>query len=107
VKSLDLDGLVIVGGDDSNTNAALLAEYFKSKHIKTCVAGVPKTIDGDLKNDYIETSFGFDSSTKVFSDLVAALCADAISARKTYHICRLMGNSVNRVLFLCVDISIC
>jgi pyrophosphate--fructose-6-phosphate 1-phosphotransferase len=97
LNKLDLDGLVVVGGDDSNTNAAVIAEYLKAKNVKTCVAGVPKTIDGDLKNDWIETSFGFDSSTKVFSDLVAALCADAISARKTYHICRLMGRSASHI----------
>ena len=65
-KSLDLDGIVVIGGDDSNTNAAILAEYFLKNNFKTRVIGVPKTIDGDLKNEYILTSIGFDTACKVY-----------------------------------------
>jgi pyrophosphate--fructose-6-phosphate 1-phosphotransferase len=96
-SQLQLDGLVIVGGDDSNTNAALLAEYFKKTHHRTRCVGVPKTIDGDLRNEYIEMSFGFDTATKVYSEQVAALCADAVSARKTVHFCRLMGRTASHI----------
>ena len=70
ITELKLDAMVIVGGDDSNTNAALLAEYFKDKKSNVVFVGVPKTIDGDLKNDYIETSFGFDTATKTYAELV-------------------------------------
>jgi len=97
VERLELDGLVVVGGDDSNTNAALLAEYFLANHCKTRCVGVPKTIDGDLRNEYLDISFGFDTATKVFSEKVAALAADAVSARKTWHICRLMGRTASHI----------
>src|SRR5262249_40984987 len=70
VRALALDGLVIIGGDDSNTNAAFLAEYFIQQKCPTRVVGVPKTIDGDLKNDFIETSFGFDSACKTYSEII-------------------------------------
>jgi pyrophosphate--fructose-6-phosphate 1-phosphotransferase len=84
-KRLQLDGLIVVGGDDSNTNAALIAEYFRKMDLHTRCIGVPKTIDGDLRNELIEMSFGFDTACRTFSEKVASLCADAVSARKTYH----------------------
>jgi len=92
-----IDALVIVGGDDSNTNAALLAEYFKKEKLPITVTGVPKTIDGDLKNNYIETSFGFDTTTKIYSELVGNICRDVNSARKYYHFIRLMGRSASHI----------
>lgn len=94
---LELDGLVIIGGDDSNTNAAVLAEYFKAHNSTTCVVGVPKTIDGDLRNEDIEASFGFDTATKVYSYQVSNLCFDAISAMKTYHFVRVMGRDASHI----------
>jgi len=97
VQELKLDGLVFVGGDDTNTNAMLLAEDLKSHNIDTKVIGVPKTIDGDLRNAFIETSFGFDTAVKVYSELVANLGYDASSAKKSYHFCRLMGRSASHI----------
>lgn len=97
----NLDGLVIIGGDDSNTNAALLAEYLKSQGSKTCVVGVPKTIDGDLKNEYIEISFGFDSASKTYSETIGNILRDAISAKKYYHFIKLMGRSASHVTLEC------
>lgn len=94
---LALDGLVMVGGDDSNTNACLLAEYLAEQQCPTRVVGVPKTIDGDLRNQYIEASFGFDSAAKVYAELVANLGFDAVSAQKVYHVCRLMGRSASHI----------
>ena len=91
------DALVVVGGDDSNTNAALLAEYFLNEGLKTQVIGVPKTIDGDLKNDMIETSFGFDTATKIYSELVGNICRDVNSATKYWHFVRLMGRSASHI----------
>lgn len=101
VKSHDLDGLVVIGGDDSNTNAAFLAEFFLRAQCKTCVIGVPKTIDGDLKGGKIELSFGFDSATKVYSSLIGNLCRDALSARKYTHFVKLMGRSASHVALEC------
>ena len=72
-NSLDLDGLAVIGGDDSNTNACFLAEYFQKNGCKTAVVGCPKTIDGDLKNEHIEVSFGFDTATKVYSEAIGNL----------------------------------
>lgn len=92
-----LDALVVVGGDDSNTNAALLAEYFKAEGVSTSVVGVPKTIDGDLKNDQIEASFGFDTATKIYSELVGNIGRDVLSAQKYWHFIRLMGRSASHV----------
>jgi len=89
--------LVIVGGDDSNTNAALLADYFMAQKEKICVIGVPKTIDGDLKNEQIETSFGFDTATKIYSELVGNICRDVNSAQKYWHFVRLMGRSASHI----------
>ena len=91
------DALVVVGGDDSNTNAALLAEYFKSKNAPVSVIGVPKTIDGDLKNEHIETSFGFDTATKIYAEVVGNICRDVNSAQKYWHFVRLMGRSASHI----------
>jgi len=98
---LDLDGLVIVGGDDSNTNAAVLAEFFKKYGSKTKVIGVPKTIDGDLQNEHVSISFGFDTATKVYAELIGNICKDAASARKYTHFIRLMGRSASHVTLEC------
>lgn len=100
-KRHGLDALVVVGGDDSNTNAALLAEYFAAQGEKICVVGVPKTIDGDLKNDWIETSFGFDTATKTYSELIGNICRDAPSGRKYWHFIRLMGRSASHIALEC------
>lgn len=100
-RELDLDGLVIIGGDDSNTNAALLAEYFLSKDCKTSVIGVPKTIDGDLKNEHIETSFGFDTACKVYSEIIGNLERDALSAKKYWFFVKIMGRSASHVALEC------
>ncbi|MBO4707672.1 MAG: diphosphate--fructose-6-phosphate 1-phosphotransferase [Elusimicrobiaceae bacterium] len=91
------NALVIIGGDDSNTNAAVLAEYFKQSGVKVNVIGVPKTIDGDLKNAQIETSFGFDTATKIYAELVGNICRDVNSARKYWHFVRLMGRSASHI----------
>jgi len=100
-KKLDLDGLVIIGGDDSNTNAAVLAEYFLEHSCKTCVVGVPKTIDGDLKNEHVEISFGFDTACKVYSEMIGNIERDALSAKKYYHFVRLMGRSASHIALEC------
>ncbi|MCL2144720.1 MAG: diphosphate--fructose-6-phosphate 1-phosphotransferase [Endomicrobia bacterium] len=93
-----IDALAVVGGDDSNTNAALIAEYVKKENLTgMCVVGVPKTIDGDLKNEHIETSFGFDTATKIYSELVGNICRDVNSARKYWHFVRLMGRSASHI----------
>lgn len=101
VQALDLDGLIIVGGDDSNTNAAFLAEYFIAQGAKTRVIGVPKTIDGDLKSHEIETSFGFDTATKVYADSVGNLARDALSAKKYYFFVKLMGRTASSIALEC------
>ena len=92
-----IDALVVIGGDDSNTNAGLIAEYFKKEGCGASVIGVPKTIDGDLKNEHIETSFGFDTATKIYSELVGNICRDVNSARKYWHFVRLMGRSASHI----------
>lgn len=92
-----IDALVVIGGDDSNTNAGLLAEYFKKENADISVIGVPKTIDGDLKNEQIEASFGFDTATKIYSELVGNICRDVNSARKYWHFVRLMGRSASHI----------
>lgn len=96
-----LDGLVVIGGDDSNTNAAFLAEYLLAHGSKCSVVGVPKTIDGDLKNDFVETSFGFDTATKVYSEMIGNLGKDAFSAKKYTHFVKLMGRSASHVTLEC------
>lgn len=101
VKALMLDGLVIIGGDDSNTNAALLAEYFLSRGISTKVIGVPKTIDGDLKNEHVEISFGFDTATKTFSETIGNILRDALSQKKYYFFIKLMGRSASHIALEC------
>lgn len=101
VKELKLDGLVIIGGDDSNTNAAFLAEYFSLKKINTAVIGIPKTIDGDLKTDSIEISFGFDTASKTYSDIIGNIARDAISAKKYYYFVKLMGRTASHITLEC------
>ncbi len=98
---MGLDGLVVIGGDDSNTNAAVLAEYLKANGSKTCIIGVPKTIDGDMKTELIEASFGFDTACKVYSELIGNICRDATSAVKYWHFIRLMGRAASHVSLEC------
>lgn len=100
-KALDIKALVIIGGDDSNTNAAVLAEYYRQKDEDLTVIGVPKTIDGDLKNEMIESSFGFDTATKVYSELIGNIERDATSAKKYWHIIKLMGRSASHIALEC------
>jgi len=100
-KKLGIEGLVIVGGDDSNTNACVMAEYYVAKGEPLKVIGVPKTIDGDLKNKYIETSFGFDTATKVYSELIGNVARDANSSRKYYHFIKLMGRTASHITLEC------
>jgi pyrophosphate--fructose-6-phosphate 1-phosphotransferase len=97
INKLGLDAVVIIGGDDSNTNAAVLAEYFLAKKVNASVVGVPKTIDGDLKNAQIPTSFGFDTAVKTYSELIGNIARDARSARKYWHFIKLMGRSASHI----------
>jgi diphosphate-dependent phosphofructokinase len=101
MRTLNLDGLVVIGGDDSNTNAAVLAEAFLAKGCRTRVIGVPKTIDGDLKNEQIEISFGHDTACKVYSEMISNIMRDAWSARKYYHFIKLMGRSASHITLEC------
>ncbi len=101
LNELNIKALVIVGGDDSNTNAAILAEYYKEKNTGVQVIGCPKTIDGDLKNDVIETSFGFDTATKVYSELIGNIQRDCNSAKKYWHFIKLMGRSASHIALEC------
>ena len=96
----NLNAIIVIGGDDSNTNAALLAEFLKKNH-DIQVIGVPKTIDADLKNEHIQISFGFDSATKTYSELIGNLCRDAMSTRKYWHFVKLMGRSASHVALEC------
>lgn len=96
-KKLNLDAIVIIGGDDSNTNGAVLAEYFKAKGVKCAVLGAPKTIDGDLKNEYVETSFGFDTAVKTYAEMIGNIQRDANSAKKYWHFIKLMGRSASHI----------
>ena len=97
-RELDLDGVIIIGGDDSNTNAAVLAEYFAANDCKTRVCGAPKTIDGDLKVDpYIPISFGFDTACRSYSELIGNLGQDTQSTQKYYHFVRLMGRAASNI----------
>jgi diphosphate-dependent phosphofructokinase len=100
-NSLKLDGLVVVGGDDSNTNAAFLAEYFQQNSSLTNVVGIPKTIDGDLKNEFVPLSFGFDTASRVYAELIGNLERDALSAKKYYHFIRLMGRTASHIALEC------
>lgn len=97
----NISALVIIGGDDSNTNAAILAEYFIKTKAGITVVGCPKTIDGDLKNAQIEISFGFDTATKTYSELIGNLMRDANSAKKYWHFIRLMGRSASHIALEC------
>ncbi|MGN0220282.1 MAG: diphosphate--fructose-6-phosphate 1-phosphotransferase [Muribaculaceae bacterium] len=101
LKELDITALVIIGGDDSNTNAAILAEYYKEINAGVQVIGCPKTIDGDLKNDLIETSFGFDTATKVYSEVIGNIERDCNSAKKYWHFIKLMGRSASHIALEC------
>ena len=100
-KKLGISALVIIGGDDSNTNACLLAEYYRKNNIPIQVIGCPKTIDGDLKNKFIETSFGFDTASKVYSELIGNIERDANSAKKYWHFIKLMGRSASHITLEC------
>jgi pyrophosphate--fructose-6-phosphate 1-phosphotransferase len=101
LKELNITALVIIGGDDSNTNAAVLAEYYKAKNAGVQVIGCPKTIDGDLKNGLIETSFGFDTATKVYSEVIGNIQRDCNSAKKYWHFIKLMGRSASHIALEC------
>ncbi|MGC9311435.1 MAG: diphosphate--fructose-6-phosphate 1-phosphotransferase [Sediminispirochaetaceae bacterium] len=101
LRKNDISALVIIGGDDSNTNAALLAEYFADAGSNISVIGVPKTIDGDLKNEQIEVSFGFDTATKTYSELIGNIERDANSAKKYWHFIKLMGRSASHICLEC------
>ena len=101
LKALDIKALVIIGGDDSNTNACVLAEYYKAIDAGVQVIGCPKTIDGDLKNSEIETSFGFDTATKVYSEVIGNIMRDCNSAKKYWHFIKLMGRSASHVTLEC------
>ncbi len=101
IRKLDIKAVVIIGGDDSNTNACVLAEYYAAKQYGVQVIGCPKTIDGDLKNDQIETSFGFDTATKTYSELIGNIERDCNSARKYWHFIKLMGRSASHIALEC------
>ena len=101
LRKLDIKAVVIIGGDDSNTNACVLAEYYAAKQYGVQVIGCPKTIDGDLKNNQIETSFGFDTATKTYSELIGNIERDCNSARKYWHFIKLMGRSASHIALEC------
>jgi len=101
LKKLDIKAVVIIGGDDSNTNACVLAEYYAAKNYGIQVIGCPKTIDGDLKNDQIETSFGFDTACKTYSEVIGNIERDCNSARKYWHFIKLMGRSASHIALEC------
>ena len=101
IRELGLNAIVIIGGDDSNTNACVLAEYYAAKNYGVQVIGCPKTIDGDLKNDQIETSFGFDTACKTYAEVIGNIQRDANSARKYWHFIKLMGRSASHIALEC------
>ena len=101
LRKLDIKAVIIIGGDDSNTNACVLAEYYAAKQYGVQVIGCPKTIDGDLKNSQIETSFGFDTATKTYSELIGNIERDCNSARKYWHFIKLMGRSASHIALEC------
>jgi pyrophosphate--fructose-6-phosphate 1-phosphotransferase len=101
IRQLDIKAIVIIGGDDSNTNACVLAEYYAAKNYGVQVIGCPKTIDGDLKNDQIETSFGFDTACKTYSELIGNIERDCNSARKYWHFIKVMGRSASHIALEC------
>jgi pyrophosphate--fructose-6-phosphate 1-phosphotransferase len=100
-QALRLDGLVLVGGCGTNTDAAQLAETFAASGCDTKVIGVPVTIDGDLKNQFVETDVGFDTTCKVYSQLISNICTDALSAEKYYYFIRLMGRQASHISLEC------
>ena len=101
IRELNIKALVIIGGDDSNTNACVLAEYYAAQNYGVQVIGCPKTIDGDLKNDQIETSFGFDTACKTYSELIGNIERDCNSARKYWHFIKVMGRSASHIALEC------
>lgn len=101
IRELNIKAVVIIGGDDSNTNACVLAEYYAAKNYGVQVIGCPKTIDGDLKNEQIETSFGFDTATKTYSEVIGNIERDCNSARKYWHFIKLMGRSASHIALEC------
>ena len=101
LRELGIKALVIIGGDDSNTNACVLAEYYAAKKYGVQVIGCPKTIDGDLKNEQIETSFGFDTACKTYSELIGNIQRDCNSARKYWHFIKVMGRSASHIALEC------
>ena len=101
IRELDIKAIVIIGGDDSNTNACVLAEYYAAKNYGVQVIGCPKTIDGDLKNEQIETSFGFDTACKTYSELIGNIERDCNSARKYWHFIKVMGRSASHIALEC------
>ena len=101
LKELGIKALVIIGGDDSNTNACVLAEYYAAKNYGVQVIGCPKTIDGDLKNEMIETSFGFDTACKTYAEVIGNIQRDCNSARKYWHFIKLMGRSASHIALEC------
>ncbi len=101
IRELGIKAIVIIGGDDSNTNACVLAEYYAAKQYGVQVIGCPKTIDGDLKNEQIETSFGFDTACKTYSELIGNIQRDCNSARKYWHFIKLMGRSASHIALEC------
>lgn len=101
IRELDINAIVIIGGDDSNTNACVLAEYYAAKNYGVQVIGCPKTIDGDLKNEQIETSFGFDTACKTYSELIGNIERDCNSARKYWHFIKVMGRSASHIALEC------
>ena len=101
IRELGINAIVIIGGDDSNTNACVLAEYYAAMNYGVQVIGCPKTIDGDLKNDQIETSFGFDTACKTYAEVIGNIQRDANSARKYWHFIKLMGRSASHIALEC------
>ena len=101
IRELGIKAVVIIGGDDSNTNACVLAEYYAANNYGVQVIGCPKTIDGDLKNDQIETSFGFDTACKTYAEVIGNIQRDANSARKYWHFIKLMGRSASHIALEC------
>ena len=101
IRQLNINAIVIIGGDDSNTNACVLAEYYAAKNYGVQVIGCPKTIDGDLKNSQIETSFGFDTATNTYSEVIGNIERDCNSARKYWHFIKLMGRSASHIALEC------
>ena len=101
IKELGIKAVVIIGGDDSNTNACVLAEYYKQIGAGVQVIGCPKTIDGDLKNEMIESSFGFDTACKVYSEVIGNIQRDCNSAKKYWHFIKLMGRSASHIALEC------